>query len=102
MSDGLVEFNVVQSDILSDFEDLYGLALRGDDDLVVELVPDYLEGLGLDLYCVYFGEAEEVYYLEAGVVALPVAAGDQLPSVTVDYVLAFLYGELGEGFELCQ
>ena len=56
----------------------------------------------MDLYCVYFGQAEEVYYLEAGVVAFPVAAGDQLPTVTVYYALAFLYRELGEGFEFCQ
>ena len=102
MSNRPVELNVVQSDILSDFEDLYGLVLRGDDDLVIELVPDYLERLGLDLYCVYFGQAEQVYYLEAGVVPLPVAAGDQLPTVTVYYALAFLYGELGEGFEFRQ
>jgi hypothetical protein len=102
MSNRPVEFNVVQSDILSDFEDLYGLVLRGDDDLVVELVPDYLERLGLDLYCVYFGQAEQVYYLEAGVVALPVTAGDQLPTVTVYNALAFLYWELGEGFEFRQ
>ena len=56
----------------------------------------------MDLYCVYFGQAEQVYYLEAGVVALAVAAGDQLPTVTVYYALAFLYGELGEGFEFRQ
>ena len=56
----------------------------------------------MDLYCVYFGQAEEVYYLEAGVVALPVTAGDQLPTVTVYYALAFLYWELGEGFEFRQ
>lgn len=76
MSNRPIEFDVVKSDILRNFEDLYRLVLRWDDDLIIQLVPYYLEWLWLDLYGVYFGEAEEVYYLEAGVVAFTIAACD--------------------------
>ena len=53
----------------------------------------------MDLYGVYLSQPKKVYYLKAGIVALAVTAGDELTPVAVDYVLAFLDRELGEGFE---
>lgn len=76
--------------------------LRGHDDLVVELVPDDLVRLGLDLESAHFHQSGVVYDGDAGVGALAVSAGGQLTSVTVDDAQAFLDRKLCLELELGQ
>lgn len=84
----------MESGGLGHLVDLDAVGVGDHDELVIELVPEYLSGLGLEFKDAQLSQSEQVQHHNAGVLSPAILASGQLPSMAVDDLLHSFDGKL--------
>lgn len=98
----IIQLDVEDSHAVWHFIDLNTFVLSRHYQLIVQLVPHYLQRIGLNLKSADLGQSNQIYYCYAGVVALSEPTSCQLSAMTVNNLSTSFNAELRVVLELGQ